>query len=217
MVMRIMCYGDSLTWGWAPTLEGVPVQRYARHERWTGVLAAKMGPDFEIVEEGLSGRTTNLDDPTDPRLNGATYLPSALASHLPLDLVVLMLGTNDTKIYFNRSPFDIAAGMSTLVGQIAYSAGGIGTSYPAPKVFLVAPPPLANMPNAWFSELFRGAREKTIELAVQYSALSKFLRIPFMDAGEIITTGGVDGIHFSKANNADFGSALAAKIQSILS
>ena len=210
MKKRIMCFGDSLTWGWNPTLEGVPVERYAKDKRWTGVLATELGSDYEVIEEGLSGRTTNLDDPLDPRLNGGAYLPSALASHLPLDLVVLMLGTNDSKVYFNRTPFEIAAGMSTLIGQVAYSMGGVGTVYPAPKVLLVAPPPLAKtMPSPWVAELFQGGYEKTATLAEQYRKLAAFLQIPFFNAGDVITTEGVDGIHFSEKNNYILGMELA--------
>ena len=209
MTKRILCYGDSLTWGWKPTLAGVPVERYGRDVRWTGVLAATLGTGYEIVEEGLSGRTTNADDPLDPRLNGSAYLPAALASHLPLDLVVIMLGTNDTKTYFNRSAFDIAVGMGVLVGQVMQSAGGVGTAYPAPKVMIMAPPPLAPMPNEWFSELFRGSRDKTVALADQYRRLAEFLGIPNFDAGQVIHTEGVDGIHFSDQNNIDLGNALS--------
>ncbi|SEM04950.1 Lysophospholipase L1 [Variovorax sp. YR750] len=215
MTKRIMCFGDSLTWGWKPTLAGVPVERYRKEERWTGVLAGKLGDGFEIIEEGLSGRTTNVDDPLDPRLNGAMYLPSALASHLPLDLVVLMLGTNDTKAYFNRTPFEIAAGISKLVGQIAFSMGGVGTAYPAPKVLLVAPPPLAaEMPSPWFDELFNGGRTKTLQMAQLYRKFADFAQIPFFDAGAVINTEGVDGIHFSVENNAVLGTALATAITS---
>lgn len=210
MTKRIMCFGDSLTWGWKPTLAGVPVERYRKEERWTGVLARELGSKFEIIEEGLSGRTTNVDDPLDPRLNGAMYLPSALASHLPLDLVVLMLGTNDTKAYFNRTPFEIAVGVSTLVGQIALSMGGVGTAYPAPRVLLVAPPPLAaEMPSAWFAELFKGGRAKTLQMAQLYRDLATFAEIPFFEAGSVLATEGVDGIHFSEGNNAALGAALA--------
>lgn len=213
MTKRILCYGDSLTWGWNPTLAGVPVERYGRDARWTGVLAARLGAGYEIVEEGLSGRTTNVDDPLDPRLNGAAYLPSALASHLPLDLVVIMLGTNDTKTYFHRSAFDIAVGMGVLVGQVMQSAGGVGTAYPAPKVMIMAPPPLAPMPNEWFGELFRGSRDKTVALADQYRRLGEFLGIPSFDAGQVIQTDGVDGIHLSEKNNIDLGNALSAFIR----
>src|SRR4029453_12146227 len=135
---RILCFGDSLTWGWMPIKEVVPTTRYPFEQRWTGVAAAQLGANFEIIEEGLSGRTTDLDDPTDPRLNGSTYLPSALATHLPLDLVILLLGTNDTKTYFNRSAYDITVGMSNLLVQVATSAGGVGTLYPAPRMLLMS-------------------------------------------------------------------------------
>lgn len=215
MTKRIMCFGDSLTWGWKPTLAGVPVERYRNEERWTGVLARELGRNFEIIEEGLSGRTTNVDDPLDPRLNGAMYLPSALASHLPLDLVILMLGTNDTKVYFNRTPFEIAAGVSTLLGQIAFSMGGVGTTYPAPRVLLVAPPPLAaEMPSTWFGELFKGSRAKTLQMAQLYRNLAAFAQIPFFDAGSVIATEGVDGIHLSEENNLALGIALAEAVNS---
>lgn len=215
-VKRIMCFGDSLTWGWDPIEEGVPVDRYPYEQRWTGAMHQQLGKGFEIVEEGLSGRTTNLDDPTDSRLNGSVYLPSALASHLPLDLVIVMLGTNDTKSYFHRSAFEIAAGMSVLIGQIAGCAGGVGACYAAPQMLLVAPPPLADMPHAWFDELFKGAREKTIELAKHYEALAEFCGVPFLNAGDFIKTEGVDGIHFTAENNITLGKAIADKVKTIL-
>ena len=209
MKKRILCFGDSLTWGWNPTERGVPVERYGPDERWTGVLAGELGPDHEIIEEGLSGRTTDLDDPTDSRLNGSTYLPPCLATHLPLDLVVLMLGTNDTKTYFHRDPFTTAAAMGRLVADVAHSFEGVGTAYPAPGVVLVAPPPLAEMPAPWFRELFAGAREKTLRFAELYRDLAVFLDIPFLDAGSVIATEGVDGIHFSRQNNLDLGKSMA--------
>jgi lysophospholipase L1-like esterase len=213
---RILCFGDSLTWGWVPVEEGVPTQRFPRQVRWTGVLADELGPGFEVVEEGLSARTTTADDPTDPRLNGSNYLPACLASHLPLDLAILMLGTNDTKVNLNRTPLDIAAGMGVLATQVLTSAGGVGTSHPAPQVLIVAPPPLAEMPHPWFDLVFEGGREKTAELARVYGALASFMKVPFFDAGSVITTDGVDGIHFTEQNNRDLGVALAGQVRSLL-
>lgn len=212
---NILCFGDSLTWGWIPVENGQPSERYAPAERWTGVLAGELGDGFNVIEEGLSGRTAG-GDPTDPRLAAAEYLPSTLASHLPLDLVILMLGTNDTKAYLHREPVDIAAAMSVLVGQVLGSAGGVGTPYPAPKLLLVSPPPLADMPDAWFDAIWVGGREKTRELAKFYSALADFNKIDFFDAGSVISTDGVDGIHFSADNNRDLGHALADQVRSIL-
>ncbi|MGK9147174.1 SGNH/GDSL hydrolase family protein [Plantibacter flavus] len=216
MTKKILAFGDSLTWGWIPKEHAVPTERYPASVRWTGVLADELGTDYELVSEGLSGRTTTLDDPTDPRLNGADYLPAALASHLPLDLVILMLGTNDTKAYFNRSPLDIVTGVSVLVGQILGSAGGVGTAYPAPAVLLVAPPELGEIPNPWFHQVFEGAREKSAELSDRYRALATFLGIPYFDAGSVISTDGADGIHLTENNNRDLGLALVPVVKSIL-
>ncbi|MGY4503223.1 lysophospholipase L1-like esterase [Bradyrhizobium sp. GM24.11] len=215
MTKRILCFGDSLTWGWVAVPEGSPTTRFPYAERWTGAMAAKLGADYEIVEEGLSARTTSIDDPVDPRLNGSAYLPSALASHLPLDLVIIMLGTNDTKSYFRRTPYEIAVGMSKLVGQVLASGGGVGTIYPAPKVLIVSPPPLAKLPDPWFQGMFEGGHEKTIELANQYRALAAFLKVDFFEAGSVISTDGVDGIHFTAKNNVDLGMALAGKVADI--
>jgi lysophospholipase L1-like esterase len=213
---RVLCYGDSLTWGWIPVADGMPTERYPRPQRWTGVIGARLGDGYEVIEEGLSARTTSADDPTDPRLNGAAYLPSCLASHLPLDLVVLMLGTNDTKAYFQRTPLDIALGMSLLVTQVLTSAGGVGTTYPAPQVLVVAPPPLPPMPHPWFQLIFEGSQEKSARLAEVYAAMASFVKVPFFDAGSVIITEGVDGLHFTAENNRVLGEALAEQVSTLL-
>lgn len=210
---QILFFGDSLTWGWVPMENAVPTYRYPPEQRLTAVLARELGDEYEIIVEALSGRTTAVDDPTDPRLNASRYLPSSLASHLPLDLVIFMLGSNDTKVYFDRSPFEIAAGMSLLIDQVAKSAGGVGTAYAAPQVLLVAPPPLGEMPHPWFAELFKGGYEKSRELARHYEALAAFLDIPFLSAGEVMSTDGVDGIHFTAENNEVLGNAIAGKVK----
>lgn len=211
----ILCFGDSLTWGWIPVAESAPTLRYPFEQRWTGAMAATLGDGYKIIEEGLSARTTSLDDPNDPRLNGSAYLPTALASHLPLDLVIILLGTNDTKSYFRRTPYEIASGMAKLAGQVLGSAGGVGTPYPAPKLLLVSPPPLAPMPDPWFAGMFGGGYEKSLELAKQYKALADFMKVEFLNAGEFIATDGCDGIHFSAETNIKLGRALAEKVISI--
>lgn len=211
----ILCFGDSLTWGWIPVEEGSPTLRYPFEQRWTGVMAEALGEGYDIIEEGLSARTTSADDPNDPRLNGSHYLPSAIASHLPLDLVVIMLGTNDTKPFFNRTPYDIAYGMAKLVGQVLTSGGGVGTPYPAPKCLVVAPPPLAPIPHPYFVGMFGGGHEKSAELGRQYEYLTDFMKVDFLDAGKVITTDGCDGIHFTAQNNIDLGRAVAKKVKEI--
>ncbi|WP_019633338.1 SGNH/GDSL hydrolase family protein [Actinomadura atramentaria] len=213
---RILCFGDSLTWGWEPVAEAVPTRRHATAQRWPRALEAALGPGHEVVEEGLSGRTTTADDPVDPRLNGGAYLPAALASHFPLDLVVIMLGTNDAKAAFGRTPFDIATGMFTLVDQVARSGGGAGTVYPAPRALVVAPPPLGAIPDPWFAEVFRGAAEKIAELPRLYRALAGFAGAAFFDAGTAVATDGVDGIHLTGRTSAALGRALAEPVAAAL-
>ena len=214
---RIMCFGDSLTWGWVPVLEGIPTTRYPFHERWPGVMASKLGDGYQVLEEGLSARTTDIDDPLDPRLNGSNHLPAALATHLPLDLVILMLGTNDTKSYFKRTPYEIASGMSKLAVQVLNSAGGVGTQYPAPQVLIVAPPPLSDIPHPWLQGMFEGGVEKSQALSSQYAALGTFLGVRFFDAGTVVSVAGCDGIHFTTDNNAALGGALANVVRDMLS
>ena len=212
----ILCFGDSLTYGWIPASPPQPTGRFAPHVRWPGVLAQHLGAGHAVVEEGLSGRTTTADDPTDPRLNASTYLPATLASHLPLDVVVLMLGSNDTKAYLRREPLDIAVGISVLLGQIGACAGGVGTSYPAPRVLLVCPPVPAVSPDPWFGAIFDGSREKVLALPPLYRAVAAFSGAAFLDAGQVITTDGVDGVHLTEANNADLGAAIAEAVRALL-
>jgi lysophospholipase L1-like esterase len=213
---RILVYGDSLTWGWTPVETVVPTTRYPRGTHWTDVLVEAVGPDVEVVVDALSGRTTDADDPLDPRLNGAAHLPTALAAHLPLDLVVILLGTNDTKVYFGREPFDIAAGALKLLGLVAASAGGVGTAYPAPPALLVAPPPLGEVTELFHAELFRGGQAKSAALAPLYAAVAKLAGADFLNLGEFLSTDGVDGIHFTPENNQAAGRAISGRVVELL-
>lgn len=214
-IRHILCFGDSLTWGWKPVEEGTPTTRYAFHKRWTGIMAETLGEGWRIIEEGLSARTTSIVDPNDPRLDGSAYLPAALASHMPLDLVIIMLGTNDTKNAYKRTPHEIALGMAKLEAQVAKSAGGVGTAYPAPATLIVAPPPLGAM-SGWLAAQFDGAHEKARALPAQYEALARARNACFLNAGKHLTTDGSDGVHFTAENNRVLGRAMAAKVREIL-
>src|SRR5215472_16313087 len=158
---RILVFGDSNSWGFIPCTNMDPTRRYEASVRWPGIIAAHLGTGFEVLEEALSGRTTDLDDPQidlltehlkGATLNGAKLLPAILASHLPLDLVIIMLGTNDLKTRFNRSPQQIATAVVGLARLVDQCKGGVNTVYPAPKVLPVAPPPLGtgfHNPEEW--------------------------------------------------------------------
>lgn len=131
----ILCYGDSNTYG----LKSDLVSRYPRNVRWTGILQEKLGSEYYVIEEGLGGRTTVWDDPVEDYKNGKKYLLPCLDSHKPLDLVIIMLGTNDLKSRFSVTPFDIGASMENLVKTIIKSDAGV--DFQPPKILLVTPVP----------------------------------------------------------------------------
>ncbi|UEM24746.1 SGNH/GDSL hydrolase family protein (plasmid) [Skermanella mucosa] len=217
---RIMVYGDSNTWGYVPVESG-PTTRYPEDVRWPGVLRAALGPGYEVIDEGLSARTTDLPDPTLPQISGAgldgsAYLPAAIASHLPLDLVVIMLGTNDLKKMFNRSPLRIALGVGKLADIVNQSKGGVGTSYPAPRVLILCPPPLGTVAPPERAERFAGGIEKSKALPAYYEAVAEAAGAGFLDVGTLTATDGVDGIHLTAAAHRAIGNGVADKVRTIL-
>ena len=116
----ILCYGDLNTWGYIPGTG----ERYPHDVRWTGVLKQTLGVGYHVIEEGLNGRTTVWDDPLMDGRNGKEYLTPCLASHAPLDSVIILLGTNDLKGRFSASVFDVASGIGLLVDIIRRSEEG---------------------------------------------------------------------------------------------
>ena len=132
---RILCFGDSNTWGFAPK-DGY---RFDENTRWTG-LVQKALPQYKIIEEGLNGRTALWDDPIEGYKNGKEYLIPCLASQSPLDLVILMLGTNDCKTRFALTASDVAAGVRELANLILSS--GCGPEGRAPRLLVMCPAPL---------------------------------------------------------------------------
>jgi lysophospholipase L1-like esterase len=220
---RILVFGDSNSWGFVPCKADELTTRYDVFTRWPAVMAARLGSGFELVEEALSGRTTDLDDAQidlpsahlkGAVFNGAKILPALLASHLPLDLVIIMLGTNDLKTRFKRDAHEIAIAALGFARLIAECEGGVGTSYPTPKVLLVAPPPVGTKfhdPADW-----AGSHQKSLGLGSALRDAAAGANLPFLDAGEVIGTDGIDGIHFSAEAQKKLGEAVAKKVLPIL-
>lgn len=206
---RILCFGDSNTWGFQPEK---PFTRFSRDIRWTGAVGKILGADFEIIEEGLNGRTTVWDDPYGDHKNGKVYLPPCLASHAELDLVVIMLGTNDLKPHFRNSAADVALGLKTLV-EIVRSSGA-GKSGASPQVLMVAPPPLGKL--TLLAGMYGNAPEKSKHLAHEVQLLAQFINCPFMDAGEVVTSSPIDGVHWEPDQHRCFAEAVSEKIREIL-
>jgi len=204
----ILCFGDSNTWGWSPA----DLDRYPADVRWTGVLAAHLGSEYKVIEEGLNGRTTVWNDPIEGYKNGHDYLIPCLESHRPVDLVTIMLGTNDLKMRFSLPAYDIANGAGVLVDIVQRSAAGPGEQ--PPIVLLMAPPQVAKLSE--YADMFTGAVEKSKKFPGQYRRVADEFGCQFMDTSKVIVSSEIDGIHFDASEHHKLGEAVAVRITEIL-
>jgi len=207
-VKTVLCYGDSNTWGYDPATQ----TRYPREVRWPGVLRRELGEGYLVIEEGLNGRTTVWDDPIEGYKNGKSYLIPCLETHKPLDLVIILLGTNDLKVRFSVSAFDIANGAGVLVDVVQKSAAGPGDT--APQVLLLAPPPIARLSG--FAEMFDGARPKSRRFAAHYGRVAQEKGCAFLDTSQAIVSSNLDGIHLEAGEHEKLGAAVAEKVRTLL-
>ena len=205
---RILCYGDSNTWGYDP----LTMDRFDANTRWTRVLGKALGGAYEVIEEGLNGRTTVWDDPIEGFKSGKDYLIPCLNSHRPLDLVIILLGTNDLKTRFGLSAYDIAEAARLLVGMVQASQTGIGGR--APQVLLLAPPPTATLSE--YAEMFEGAGEKSLKFAPYFARIAQEMGCAFLDTGTVIVSSPLDGIHFEAGEHRKLGQAVALKVKELM-
>ena len=206
----ILCYGDSNTHG-TPPLErqGVFAERYGRDVRWPGVMAAALGAGWHLVEEGLNGRTTVHDDAIEGvHRNGATVLPAVLESHKPIDVMVLMLGTNDCKQRFGLTSLDIALGVRRLM-DMAQASGLVE------RLLVVSPAPITE--TGCLAEIFRGGAERSAGIAAHLYAICEERGAAFLDAGAHVTTDPLDGVHLSPESHRVLGEAVAARVRALVS
>ena len=212
----ILCFGDSNTWGYDPASMTAPSpRRHGPEVRWTGVLARELGADFKVIEEGQNGRTTVHEDPLNICRKGKDYLPACLESHKPLDLVILMLGTNDLKSTFNVPPGEIAAGAGVLARMILASDAGPGNR--PPQLLLVCPPlvgDLSGMPDVE-AKIPNGAA-RSAQFPRHYEALAASLKCGYFNSQEVVETSPVDGVHLEAGEHLKLGQALAAAVRGVL-
>jgi lysophospholipase L1-like esterase len=205
----ILCFGDSNTRGRNP-VTGV---RFSNDDRWSGVLQNTLGSEYHVIVQGLGGRTTVWADPIEGAFkNGKDYLIPCLASHQPLDLVIILLGTNDLKTRFAVSAADVALGVGVLIDIIKKS--GAGRDGKAPKVLLLSPPPLGE--KAESSDMFEGGREKSLRFPEHFRNITKLYNCPVFDTGTVIKSSDIDGIHWEKEEHRKLGEAVAKVVKRIL-
>lgn len=204
----VLCYGDCNTWGLIPGAGG---GRLPSHVRWPGVLSKLLRTNYRVNEEGLCGRTTAFDDPVSPGIerNGLKTFGAILDTHKPLDLVIIALGTNDLKARFAAPPIDIARGVELLVMTAATAAfGPAGTGLP-PDILVVCPPTIWEVANTTHGKIYKGGREKSMELRDAFHDMAARVRVPMIFAEDFVHADPSDGIHLSAESHAILGQEVA--------
>lgn len=193
--LRVLCFGDSNTWGY---ISGSHHERYSTDKRWTGILQDLLGTDYEIIEEGLNSRTIESSDnrPGKEGRSASDYILPCLDTHDPLDLIIVLLGTNELKLSYNLSAGQIADMMEAFILKVA----GRPSQYREikPKILIVSPPGInEDAPYCQEGGKYVGAREKAIQVSDLYETIAEKHGYGFLDAIPITETG-PDGVHLTE-------------------
>jgi len=197
----VLCFGDSNTWGYVPGTDG---GRWPRGQRWPVRLQAALGGEWDVIAEGLNGRTATMDSPVAEGRNGLTYLMPCLHSHMPIDIVVIYLGTNDTGDRYSLPAETVAGAVGRLVRVVRTSEAGPG--YSAPDVLVVCPPPFGQLdPEGSFAN----AGAKSRQLGRWFAEMCAELSCELLDLDGIASYSDLDGIHL----DADGQGAVATAVE----
>lgn len=208
----ILAYGDSLTYGANPQTGG---PRHAYEDRWPTALERGLGGAARVIAEGLGGRTTAFDDFSSVAdRNGVRVLPTLLDSHKPLDLVIIMLGTNDLKIYLNGTAFGAAMGVKRLMQIVRQHPYDVGQ--PVPQVVIVAPPLTVETDHVDLHPMFSPRADEAKLFDYYYSRIARDLGAGYFNAASVATADKRDGVHLDEANTRAIGDGLVPVVKSML-
>ena len=211
-MQHILVYADSLSWGIVPTTR----QRLHFEQRWPGVMEISLcssGQKVRVVEDCLNGRRTVWDDPFKPGRNGLVGLAQRIEIHSPLELVVLMLGTNDFQSMHGYNAWHSSQGIGALVSAIRTAP--IEPGMPVPQILVVAPPAIRT-PKGPIAPKFEGGKAKCVGLSAAYRAVCEEVGCHFFDAGGVITSSNVDGVHLDLEQHLALGNAVAEVVKPLL-
>ncbi len=212
MVKSVLTFGDSNTYGTPPAKARGENRRFPPEVRWTGVMARALAPDWQVIEAGLPGRTTCRPDPLmGAHMDGQIGLRIALESNGPIDLLTIMLGTNDAQTHHAASAEQITGGLAGLLA-IAKSEP-YQTRHGGFDILLIAPPPV--LEQGTYRDTLMGAAAKSASFGPMMAALAAHWGIGFFDAGGVIASSPVDGLHFAAKDHATLGAALAEKVRTL--
>lgn len=214
MKKHVVCFGDSNTHGYCAQNGG----RYGEDERWTCLLQKNLGDEYLILEEGLSGRTTCFSDPIHEGLNGLDYIYPCLMSHEPVDLLIIMLGTNDTKFRFGASSACIGLGMKRLVQKA--KAACDAWSENGPQILIVAPKNIESpyVDTEVGATMGPGCAEKSEGLPKEYEGVARITHSFFFDANTVVRENNrIDFMHLTAEGHRQLADGLAGRVREILS
>ncbi|ETI59848.1 SGNH/GDSL hydrolase family protein [Marinomonas profundimaris] len=203
----ILCYGDSLTWGRIPN-----GGRYPKHLRWPTILNGLLGNQHQVINFGLPGRTTLWNDPFLEGRNGLAYLQASLETFGPVDVLVLMLGTNDLKRYFHVGAFEAAKGVEKLIEK---SRIADYHDFPSPTLVVIAPPNILS-PTGAMAESFDGAVEKSQHFHQHYQDIAVHNQCLFLNAAGILQPSEADGVHLDTKANEQLAHAVYSLIKDVI-
>lgn len=209
---QILVYGDSLSWGIIP----ITRQRLPFETRWPGVMEnalSNRSVPVRVIEDCLNGRRTAFHDPFKPGRNGLEGIEQRIESHSPLSLVVLMLGTNDFQSIHANDAWRSAQGMSSLVAAVRRAP--VEPGMPIPQILIVAPPPV-RQPIGEMAHKFDGAAEKSRGLPAAFEHVANDTKCRFLDAGAIINTSKIDGVHLDEDQHHVLGLSIADVVESMI-
>ena len=217
MKKHIVCLGDSNTHGSCadPNDSADGLRRFNEEERWTCRLQKLLGEDYLVLEEGMSGRTMVSTDPLTEGIPALDVIYPILMTHEPVDLLIIMLGTNDTKDRFGLSPACIAAGMDRLLNK-AKTTPCWGTH--APNILVICPPHIGKeMADGPIGPIMGvHCAEKSAQLAVCMEPVVKAQGFAFLDAEGIAEINQIDYTHLTRKGHADLANHLAQIIPTLI-
>lgn len=213
---NILVFGDSNTWGYNPHNKNpfAPYERWGECIRWTNVMQNLLGSAYYVMADGLCGRTASAKDDIEDYTCGKEQIIPSMRSHSPLDLLIIMLGSNDLKARYGYTAFDVANSVGMVVEKALQAPDAFRNS--KPSILLLCPPPLENLDRSFFAFEFSGSEQKSKDMAQFFEIMAAKYRVHYMNTGDFVRFSDVDGLHFESDQHLNLAEAVATKVKEIL-
>lgn len=216
--LRVLCFGDSNTWGCVPIHNGDSLRRYNKEQRWTALLEKKLGPNATVINAGLNSRTTS---PTpfyeevlkDVDRRAVETFVTFYNCALPLDVLIIMLGTNDVRDGVEQDPNVTANRIAKMIADARKNT----ITGSQPKVLVISPVPLRVVEGNDINSSYAKGRDKTLAFSKIFEKMAKDAEAYFLDASTVIPEAdGCDGAHLSELAHKKLADAIYAKVNMML-